>query len=47
MRLRRQSAGGRQTPSSGRRRAAGAPLITRNTKDFPWDDPGVGVPYTL
>jgi len=22
-------------------------LVTRNTKDFPSDDPGVRVPYTL
>jgi len=28
-------------------RVAGALLVTRNTKDFPADDPGVRVPYTL
>lgn len=28
-------------------RARGALLVTRNTKDFPADDPGVRVPYTL
>jgi hypothetical protein len=28
-------------------RRRGALLVTRNTKDFPRDDPGVRVPYTL
>lgn len=28
-------------------RQRGALLVTRNTKDFPRDDPGVRVPYTL
>lgn len=28
-------------------RARGALLVTRNTKDFPRDDPAVRVPYTL
>lgn len=28
-------------------RVAGALLVTRNTKDFPKDDPGVRIPYTL
>jgi predicted nucleic acid-binding protein len=28
-------------------RVGGALLVTRNTKDFPADDPGVRVPYTL
>ena len=28
-------------------RVAGALLVTRNTKDFPSDDPGVRVPYSL
>jgi predicted nucleic acid-binding protein len=28
-------------------RRRGALLITRNTKDFPSDDPGVRIPYTL
>lgn len=28
-------------------KAAGALLVTRNTKDFPADDPGVRVPYRL
>ena len=27
--------------------AEGALLVTRNTKDFPADDPGVRVPYTM
>ena len=34
--------------SSGRRRAArGRLLVTRNTKDFPADDPGVRHPYVV
>ncbi len=28
-------------------RTVGAVLVTRNTKDFPADDPGVRVPYSL
>lgn len=28
-------------------RAAGAMLVTRNTKDFPADMPGIRIPYTL
>lgn len=28
-------------------RARGALLVTRNTKDFPRDDPGVRIPYSL
>jgi predicted nucleic acid-binding protein len=28
-------------------RTAGALLVTRNTKDFPRDDPGVRVPYAV
>jgi predicted nucleic acid-binding protein len=28
-------------------RVTGALLVTRNTKDFPMDDPGVRVPYAL
>ncbi len=28
-------------------RSRGALLVTRNTKDFPRDDPGVRVPYSL
>jgi predicted nucleic acid-binding protein len=28
-------------------RRRGALLVTRNTRDFPGDDPGVRVPYTL
>lgn len=28
-------------------RVSGAVLVTRNTKDFPHDDPGVRVPYRL
>jgi predicted nucleic acid-binding protein len=28
-------------------RVAGALLVTRNTKDFPAEDPGIRVPYTL
>ena len=28
-------------------RHVGGLLITRNTKDFPPDDPGVRVPYTI
>ena len=28
-------------------RRRGALLVTRNTKDFPKDDPGVRVPYTI
>ena len=27
--------------------ATGAMLVTRNTRDFPADDPGVRVPYSL
>jgi predicted nucleic acid-binding protein len=28
-------------------KAEGALLVTRNTKDFPLDDPGVRIPYSL
>ena len=28
-------------------RQLGCPLVTRNTKDFPEDDPGIRIPYRL